>query len=187
MFTLISVNKKTEVGSSVQLELGGNPFFPRNFKAEDYKKRELKIYGIKEENEFIEKVSQFIGEYIDVEELENKKLDFWSDGYQIGEFEFYKYEEIVSPFQNEDWIAEHKSLIDYFHRKSDSQTKDNIRWRKFIENLEFFLKKDIENSEAKNEFLKDKREVVNENKMAIKLANKILNLIEQYKIEEKES
>ena len=59
--------------------------------------------------------------------------------------------------------------------------------QKFIDNLEVFLKKEIGNNEAKIDFLADKQESVKMNKKAIELANKIQNLIEQYKREEKEN
>jgi hypothetical protein len=51
--------------------------------------------------------------------------------------------------------------------------------------LEVFLIQEIRNNEAKNEFLADKQEFVMTNKKAIELANKIQNLIEQYKKEER--
>jgi len=187
MFTLISVIKKTEIKNAVSLKLDGNPFLQRDFTGENYRKYELIIYGIKEENEFIKRINEFVGDYIDFEELENKKLDFWSDGYQIGEFKFDTYKEIITPFEKEDWIEKHKFLIKYFYEESDFHRNDSVRWRKFVDNLEFFLKKEIKNSQAKTEFLRDKQKSGNDNKKAIELANKILNLVEQYKIEEGET
>lgn len=186
IFTLISVDKTTE-GNSVKLELNGNSFLPRDFDAKQYFKCQLIIHGLKDEDKFLKEISEFVESYIDIEELENKKLDFWSDGYQIGEFEFDKYDEIIEPFEKEDWIAEYKGLIEYHYQNSDNRIKDYVRWRKFIDNLEVFLKKEIGNNEAKNEFLTDKQESVKMNKRAIELANKIQNLIEQYKKEEKEN
>ncbi len=59
--------------------------------------------------------------------------------------------------------------------------------RKFIDNLTFFIKKEISNSEIKNEFLGKQPEMTNPNKKAIELAKKVLNLIEQYKKEVNES
>jgi hypothetical protein len=184
MFTLNSVDKKLELENAVKLELNGNPFLPRDFNGKEYSQYQLIIYGLKNQNDFIKKISEYVGELIDVEELENKKLDFWSDAYQIGEFEFEKYEEIVKPFEKEDWVNEHKSLVDYFYKQSDLQTKNTVRWRKFIDNLEFFLKQESKKSEMKNEFLKDSQESINANKKAVELSNRILNLIEQYKTEE---
>ena len=187
MFTLISVDKKIDSEGAVKLELNGNPFLPRDFNSKEYCKYQLIIYGIIEQNKFIKKISEYVGGFIDIEELENKKLDFWSDAYQIGVFEFEKYEEVVKPFEENDWIKEHKSLIDYFYKQSDLQTEDNVRWRKFIDNLEFFLKKESGNSEMKNEFLEGKTESINANKKAVALTKRIFNLIEQYKAEENEN
>lgn len=187
MFTLISVDKKVDARNTIEVGLNGKPSLPRNFKAEEYRKYKLIVYGLKEEEGFIEKMSKFIGDSIDIEELENKKLDFWSDAYQIGAFEFDSYEEVVIPFGKEDWIAEHQSLIAYFYKQVDKYRKDKVRWRKFMDNLEFFLQKEVFNSEAKNEFLKDKGEVVNKNKKTIDLANRILNLITEYKAAAEES
>ncbi len=178
IFTLISVDKTTE-GNSVKLELNGNPFLPREFNAKKYFKYQLVIYGLKNENKFIKEISEFIESYIDIDELENKKLDFWSDGYHIGELEFDGYDEIVEPYEKEDWIKEHKELIEYHHRNSDNSIKDFYRRRKFIDNLEVFLNKEIGNYKTKNEFLTDKQKAVKTNKKAIELANKIQYLIEQ--------
>jgi hypothetical protein len=186
MFTLISVDNTTKE-NTVKLELNGNPFLPRDFDTKKYFKYQLIIHGLRRKNEFLKEVSKFVDDFIDIEELEDKKLDFWSDGYQIGEFEFEKYEEIIEPFEKKDWISEYKSLIEYYYQNSDNRTKDYIRWRKLIDNLEVFLNKEIGNYEVKSEFLADNQEVVNSNKKAIELANKIQNLIEQYKIEEKEN
>jgi len=187
MFTLISVNKKANSENIVQLKLDGNPYLPREFKSEEYKKYELEIYGIKDQSRFITKMSEFVDSYIDFEELDNKKLDVWSDGYQIGEFTFTKYEEIIQTFEKEDWIDKQKSLIAYFYKKSDEHIKDSVRWRKFIDNLEFFIKKEIENTETKNTFLKKIKGTGDKNNSKYVLANKILNLVEQYKQEEREN
>jgi hypothetical protein len=94
MFTLISVDKTTE-GNSVKLELNGNPLLPGEFDANKYRKCQLIIHGLKDENKFLREIRKFVKSYIDIEELENKKLDFWSDGNQIGEFEFDRYDEII--------------------------------------------------------------------------------------------
>lgn len=186
MFTLISVDKKAEAENLIQLNLNGNPFLPREFK-DEYKNYQLKIYGLKNESVFLSEIGKYIGEFIDIEEVENEKLDFWSDTIQIGEFKFEKYEEIVTDYGIEDWKREYQSAIRYFYKQYDNHTKDTVLKRKFIDNLIFFLKKEIDNSERKNEFLGEKAEMNNPNKKAIELANKILNLIEQYKKEENRS
>lgn len=185
MFTLISFEKKANSENILQLKLDGNPYFPREFKSEEYKKYELEIYGIKEQNRFITKMSQFIDSYIDIQKLENKKLDICSDDYNIGEFEFIKYKEIIQTFEKKDWIDKEKSLIAYFYKTSDEHIKDSVRWHKFLSDLDFFIKKEIKNTKTKNIFLKGKRCSINSNNVKIELASKVLKLIEQYKKEER--
>ncbi|MGH1364555.1 MAG: hypothetical protein ACRBF0_13425 [Calditrichia bacterium] len=175
MFTLISVDGES-TKDGVKLKLEGNP--QKQFKYQ------LLIYGLKKKSEFVKEISEFVGAFIDVDELKDSKLDFWSDAYQIGEFEFERYEEIVKPFEMEDWISKYNSLSKHYAKCSENYSTRNLRWRKFIDNLEFFLKKEIGNYEAKIEFLAEDQKATNSAVKAFELARGIQNLLEQYRIEE---
>lgn len=178
MFTLISVSKSTE-NNAVLLKLDGNSLDVKNFS-----KYWLVLHGLKEESEFIQKISVYIDSFIDVDEIEAGKLEFWSDAYQIGIFEFATYEEVIKPFEIEDWITAYKSRVKYHRLESAKHTKDEVRWRRFVDTLDTLLKKEITNYKVKNEFLADNTNAIQANLKAIDLAKKIQNLIEDYRLEE---
>ena len=173
MFTLIDVSKSTEHDAVIL-----------KFDAVRYYKYQLIIHGLNEENKFIQKMNEFIDAYIDVDEIEPGKLDFWNDAQQIGIFDFTTYEEVVEPFEIADWISAYESQGIYFQQQNARHTKDEVRWGKFIDNLDVFLKKELRNYEAKSEFLAENQEAKKANIKAIDIAKKIQNLIEDYRIEE---
>lgn len=174
-----------EKPNSIEIKLNRNPFIPKEFQSEDYKHCKLILEGLKNSKKSRAILSEFLESFIDIEELDNNILDFWSDGIQIGEIEFKNYYEEIKEFEEKDWISEHRKLIQYFHNQSNQSTQDYIKWRKFLKNIEFNTKKEIDNLESKNEFLqvKNKQESVNSNKKVIEFANRILQMINQYKNE----
>jgi len=183
IFSLISVDEHSELDDAVKLELNGNPFIPRNFNDKAYYKYQLVIFRIEDRDHFIDQINEFVGDYIDIEVTEDGKLDFWSDAYQIGTFIFEKYEEIVKPFEQEDWINEYETLFEYCIKQNDYQVKQSMRWTKFVDKLKFSIMKETTNSEKRIEFLKGKTEALEFNKKRLAFSQKILNMIDQYENE----
>ncbi|MGB0870737.1 MAG: hypothetical protein ACPGSD_14160 [Flavobacteriales bacterium] len=180
IFSLISVNEHSELDDVVKLELNGNPLVPRNFNDKAYHKYQLVIFGIEDRDHFIDRIKVFTGEYIDIEVTKDGKLDFWSDAYQIGTFIFEKYEEIINPFNQKDWINEYKTLVEYCIKQNDNQVKQSMRWTKFVDKLKFSINKETTNSEKRIGFLKGKTEALEINKKRQAFSKKILKIIDQY-------
>ena len=185
MFKLISIKKITGNENHVELILDVNIFFSRTINIDNYKKLKLKIYGINNDKQFINEIEKYVNENIDFEEIENKKLDIWSDAHKIGEYAFDKYEEEISEYDVQDWINEFKRLNTFFYQIYDAQTKKSLLWNDVIKNLTFQLDKEIKNTELKNEVVEKDSEVFNRNISKMKFAKKIITIIEQYQLEEK--
>ena len=184
-FTLISVSQNSEISTCVDLRISCNDGVPRDFIPSEYKKLTLKIFGLKNINDFLGKIEPFKGEYIDIKELEFKKLDFWNESYQIGEFEFERYEEDIESYQMDDWVDECKNLTDIFYKTYDKESQRTNGTNSLISQIEFTLKKELENSKTISEkigLFTHRKEI---NKGRVDISIKILNLINHYK-EQKE-
>ena len=183
-FVLESV-EKTNSSNSISIELNRNPFIPREFNKEEYVRCKLVIEGFERPNQTVDILKKYIGDFIDIEKTENGTLDFWSDGQQIGEFKYKDYQEEITKYQQSDWISEHQKLIEYYYNQTDQSTQDYIKWKKFVDNLEFNTIKEIENLKSKNQFFmaKNQQESIKANEKVIEFANRILTMINQYKKE----
>ena len=181
-FTLISVILGN-TSDSIEIELERNPFVPREFNPEAYKRYKLTLYGVIQAKALTAGLRKFIGDYADVDEIEAKTLDFWSGDYQIGEFEFDHYLEEVKNFTLEDWISEHERLIGYFYAQSDDFSTRSNAWSTFINGLELYARKQIKNLTVKNEFLNanNQQKSAKANEKVIEFAKRIMRMIDEYK------
>ena len=181
MFTLVSVKNGEEGG--VELEFDTTPWLPREVDPERYKRTRLFIYGLREEETFIAKLENYTGDFIDIEQLESKNLDFWSDAEQIGVYSFDRYSEIIEDYGINQWQEQYKSLCDQYHKLNDAYNQESLVWSRFVENVRFLLNKEVTNTKIKDQFLGPGSRSRDLNDKTNKLASKVLNLIEQYENE----
>ena len=133
-FTLLEI-LKVENSNKIILKLTQNDGISREFEPEKFDKLELILSGVSNPDKLQKKLSEFINEYIDIEETEKNILDFWSDGYQIGEFEVMEFTENVSEYQKQDWINEYDLLVKKYYNEYDLNSKENRLNSKLIKKL----------------------------------------------------
>jgi hypothetical protein len=181
-FTLVSVKGFTQ-SAKIELILSRNPFLPRKFNKRDFKSYVLQIHLLSQNSKFLDLLKSQVGELIEISD-EDGMLVFSNDWSFIAEIEFEKYEEFVNEFGIEDWAKDYESLIEFYYKEYDSNVRDSMSTKKFIDKLKFFLEKEIENTELKNSFLIETRNEISVDSNKIDLAIKILNLIKTYETRE---
>ncbi len=151
MFELLRI-EYSEGSTEMILHLSRNHYFPEKFNSENYEKDEVKLIGISEPKNLHKKLSEFLNDSIDIEKLENGKLDFWCDQIQIGEFEVEKFEERTLKFNKTDWIESYEYLLNEYLKKREINIKENRIYNEFTDKVEKFIEKERNKNKLKFTF-----------------------------------
>lgn len=146
-----SVKEKNEL----ILTLSNVSCLPRELKPNEYKKFKLTVYGIEKLELAKESISEFLNDYVDIEQTENKTLEFWSDQHKIAEFGFEKFTEEVAELDKADWIENYKQALKIYYRDFDQQTKLSRLQNEFLSKLENLIKDEVRKSDKKLEFFNE--------------------------------
>ena len=111
--------------SGLKLKLTHTNHFSRKLEPNEFKNYELQINGIEKKEKLKTELTKFINDYLDIEETKTNVLDFWSDGYQIGEFKVENFIEVVTELEKEDWIENYQNLLDFYSKQSDQVDKES--------------------------------------------------------------
>ena len=168
-----------ENSNKIILKLTQNDGISREFEPEKFDKLELILSGVSNPDKLQKKLSEFINEYIDIEETEKNILDFWSDGYQIGEFEVMEFTENVSEYQKQDWINEYDLLVKKYYNEYDLNSKENRLNSKLIKKIEELIESENAKDIIKLKFLKNELRVKSINEKS-KFIKRLENLKNQY-------
>ena len=114
-FVLLDI-KSVKEKSELILTLSNVSYLPRELKPNEYNKFKLTVYGIEKLELAKESISEFLNNYVDIEQTENKTLEFWSDQHKIGEFGFDKFTEEVAELDKADWIENYKQALKIYYR-----------------------------------------------------------------------
>lgn len=153
-FVLLDVKNDNE-NNGLSLILSNVSYLPRELKPDEYKKFKLTVYGIENLELAKESISKFLNDYFDIEQTENKTLEFWSDQQKIGEFGFEKFTEEVTELDKADWIENYKQALKIYYRDYDQQTKLSRLENEFLSKLENLIKDEIRKSDKKLDFFKE--------------------------------
>uniref|UniRef100_UPI00404B967D hypothetical protein n=1 Tax=Gelidibacter sp. TaxID=2018083 RepID=UPI00404B967D len=153
-FVLLDIKSVKEKNELI-LTLSNVSYLPRELKPNEYKKFKLTVYGIEKFELAKESISEFLNDYIDIEQTENKTLEFWSDQHKIGEFGFEKFTEEVAELDKADWIENYKQALKIYYRDYDQQTKLSQLENEFLSKLENLIKDELRKSDKKLEFFKE--------------------------------
>ncbi|WP_417291074.1 hypothetical protein [Corallibacter sp.] len=179
MFVLIKVVNENNA-DEVKLCLSSSNFFSKKFNPTDFKKNELTLIGIENREKLISELNNYLNCYIDIEKLENGKLDFWSDQTQIGEFTVEKFEEKATNFDKSDWIESYEYLLNEYLKKEKISSKEIRLNNGFISKLEKFIEQERIKNEQKSEFFKTDSIKLNSIKEKSDLIDKFENIKNQY-------
>tara|TARA_R110002111_G_scaffold257904_1_gene326513 strand:+ start:198 stop:758 length:561 start_codon:yes stop_codon:yes gene_type:complete len=179
MFVLIKVVSENNA-DEVKLYLSSNNFFSKEFNPTDFKKNELTLIGIENREKLISELNNYLNCYIDIEKLENGKLDFWSDQTQIGEFTVDKFEEKTTDFDKSDWIESYEYLLNEYFKKEKISSKEIRLNNGFINKLEKFIEQERIKNEQKSDFFKTDSNKLNCIKEKSDLIDKFENIKNQY-------
>ena len=179
MFVLIKVVSENNA-DEVKLYLSSSNFFSKEFNLTDFKKNELTLIGIENREKLISELNNYLNCYIDIEKLENGKLDFWSDQTQIGEFIVDKFEEKTTNFDKSDWIESYEYLLNEYFKKEEISSKEIRLNNGFISKLENFIEQERIKNEQKSEFFKTDSIKLNSIKEKSDLIDKFENIKNQY-------
>ncbi|AUC15805.1 hypothetical protein BTO06_11885 [Tenacibaculum sp. SZ-18] len=166
--------------SGLKLKLTHTNHFPRKLKPKEFKNFELKLIGIEKKTKLKTELKKFTDNYLDIEEIENGILDFWSDSYQIGEFKVDSFVENVSELTKEDWIDNYQNLLNFYYKQNDEKTKESILQTKFLDRLKKLTEEEIKKYERKSEFFKDDEDKINALNERMNLANRIEQIRQQF-------
>ncbi|WP_417198111.1 MULTISPECIES: hypothetical protein [Flavobacteriaceae] len=179
MFVLIKVVNENNA-DEVKLCLSSSNFFSKKFNPTDFKKNELTLIGIENREKLISELNNYLNCYIDIEKLENGKLDFWSDQTQIGEFTVEKFEEKATNFDKSDWIESYEYLLNEYFKKEKISSKEIRLNNGFISKLEKLIEQERIKNEQKSEFFKTDSIKLNSIKEKSDLIDKFENIKNQY-------
>ena len=179
LFVLIKVTNENSA-DEIKLHLSSNNFFTSEFNPTDFKKNELTLIGISEREKLISELNKYLNCYIDIEKLENGKLDFWSEQIRIGEFKVERYEEKTSVFDKTDWIESYQYLLSEYFDKEQTSSKESRLNNKFINKLNTFIEQERLKNEQKSEFFKTESNKLNSLKEKSDLIDKFENIKNQY-------
>jgi len=152
-FVLLDVKDDKE-NNRLSLTLSNVSYLPRELKPNEYKKFKLTVYGIENLKLAKESISEFLNDYFDIEQTENKTLEFWSEQHKIGEFGFEKFTEEVAELNKADWIENYKQALKIHYRDYDQQTKLSRLENEFLSKLENLITDEMRKSDKKLEFFK---------------------------------
>jgi len=153
-FVLLDINSVKEKNELI-LTLTNISYLPRELKPNEYKKFKLTVYGIEQLELAKESISEFLNDYVDIEQTENKTLEFWSDQHKIGEFGFEKFKEEVAELDKADWIENYKQALKIYYRDYDQQIKLSRLENEFLSKLENLIKDEVRKSDKKLEFFNE--------------------------------
>tara|TARA_R110002049_G_scaffold53831_2_gene150238 strand:- start:879 stop:1466 length:588 start_codon:yes stop_codon:yes gene_type:complete len=153
-FVLLDIKSVKEKNELI-LTLSNVSYFPRELKPNEYKKFKLTVYGIEKLSLAKESISEFLNDYIDIEQTENKTLEFWSDQHKIGVFGFENFKEEVAELDKADWIENYKQALKIYYRDYDQQTKLSRLENEFLSKLENLIKDEVKKSDKKLEFFNE--------------------------------
>ena len=153
-FVLLDIKSIKEKNELI-LTLSNVSYLPRELKPNEYKKFKLTVYGIEKFGLAKDSISEFLNDYIDIEQTKNKTLEFWSDEHKIGEFGFEKFTEEVAELDKADWIENYKQALKIYYRDYDQQTKLSRLENEFLNKLENLIKDELRKSDKKLEFFKE--------------------------------
>ena len=179
MFVLIKVVSDKNA-DEVKLYLSSSNFFSKEFNPTNFKKNELTLIGIENGEKLISELNNYLNCYIDIEKLENGKLDFWSDQTQIGEFTVEKFEEKATNFDKSDWIESYEYLLNEYFKKEEISSKEIRLNNGFISKLEKVIEQERIKNEQKSEFFKTDSIKLNSIKEKSDLIDKFENIKNQY-------
>ncbi|REG83492.1 hypothetical protein C8N41_1117 [Winogradskyella sediminis] len=179
MFVLIKIVSENNA-NEVKLYLSSSNFFSKEFNPTDFKKNELTLIGIENREKLILELNNYLNCYIDIERLENGKLDFWSDQTQIGEFTVDKIEEKTTDFDKTDWIESYEYLLNEYFKKEEISSKEIKLNNEFINKLEKFIEQERIKNEQKSDFFKTDSNKLNSIKEKSDLIDKFENIKNQY-------
>jgi hypothetical protein len=153
-FVLLDIKSVKEKNELI-LTLSNVSYLPRELKPNEYKKFKLTVYGIEKLELANESISEFLNDYVDIEQTENKTLEFWSDQHKIGEFGFENFKEEVAELDKADWIENYKQALKIYYRDYDQQTKLSRLENEFLSKLENLIKDEVKKSDKKLEFFNE--------------------------------
>ena len=179
MFVLIKVVSENNA-DEVKLYLSSNNFFSKEFNPTDFKKNELTLVGIENREKLISELNNYLNCYIDIEKLENGKLDFWSDQTQIGEFEIESYKEKTTEFDETDWIESYQYLLNEYLNKWEINRKESRIHNQYIDKIEKFIEQERNKNEQKSDFFKNDSIKLNSIKEKNDLIDRFENMKNQY-------
>ena len=179
MFVLIKIVSENNA-NEVKLYLSSSNFFSKEFNPTDFKKNELTLIGIENREKLISELNNYLNCYIDIERLENGKLDFWSDQTQIGEFTVDKIEEKTTDFDKTDWIESYEYLLNQYFKKEEISSNEIRLNNEFINKLEKFIEQERIKNEQKSDFFKTDSNKLNSIKEKSDLIHKFENIKNQY-------
>jgi len=166
--------------SALKLKLTHTNHFPRKLKPNEFRNYELQLNGIEHKKKLKTELTKFIDDYLDIEQTETKMLDFWSDGYQIGEFKIDSFLEIVTELDKEDWIENYQNLLNLFYKQFDLTDKESHLQTKFLDRLKKLKEEEMKKYERKSEFFKDDKDKINGLNERMNLANRIEQIRQQF-------
>ncbi|WP_452222672.1 hypothetical protein [Lacinutrix chionoecetis] len=179
MFVLIKVVSDNNA-DEVKLYLSSSNFFSKEFNPTDFKKNELTLIGIENREKLNSELNNYLNCYINIEKLENGKLDFWSDQNQIGEFKVDKFTEKTIDFDKTDWIESYEYLLNEYFKKEEISSKEIRLNNRFINKLEKFIEQERIKNDKKTNFFKTDSNKLNSIKEKSDLINKFENIKDQY-------
>ncbi|WP_271394090.1 hypothetical protein [Aequorivita sinensis] len=164
----------------MKLKLTHTNHFPRKLKPNEFKNYELHLNGIEKKEKLKTELKKFIDDYLDIEQTETKMLDFWSDGYQIGEFKIDSFLEIVTELDKEDWIENYQNLLNFYYKQFDLTNKESHLQTKFLDRLKKLKEEELKKYERKSEFFKEDKDKINALNERMNLANRIEQMRQQF-------
>ena len=179
MFELLRI-EYLENSKEMTLHLSRNNFIPEKFNSEDLERDELKLIGISNPKKLYRKLNEFLNNYIDIEKLENGRLDFWSDQIQIGEFEIESFQEKTNKFNKTDWIESYQYLLNEYLKRREISIREKKTNKEFIDKLEKFIEQDRNKNIQKSDFYKNKPLKLNSIKEKNNLIDRLDNMKNQY-------
>ncbi len=178
-FVLLDIKSVKEKNELI-LTLSNVSYLPRELKPNEYKKFKLTVYGIEKLELAKESISEFINDYVDIEQTENKTLEFWSDQHKIGEFGFRKFTEEVADLDKADWIENYKQALKIYYRDYDQQTKLSRLENEFLSKLENLIKDEVRKSDKKLEFFNENSSKSESITDKLNLLKRLENIKNQY-------
>ncbi len=166
--------------SGLKLKLTHTNHFSRKLEPNEFKNYELQINGIEKKEKLKTELTKFINDYLDIEETKTNVLDFWSDGYQIGEFKVENFIEVVTELEKEDWIENYQNLLDFYSKQSDQVDKESRLQTKFLDRLQKLSEEEIKKYERKLEFFTNNKNKINALNERMNLANRIEQMRKQF-------